>query len=489
MPEVLTLRRAMLHISTSLMEAAWIGPLAVALVPPLVAVPLSAVVLVLWAVVALYALLARRLLLTSRSSQTVYTLLVLVPLVSYMVAARLILYPHAPWLSWRWLSAVLFRPLYILSPGRELGLLITVALLWWRALRVTQLPERVAVLAFRFRAEVLALVVGLTLLATMNHRAGVFVVWAFFFASLVAMALVRAEEVGDLEGARGEQFERLWVALVLGSALVIVGLSALLAGVITFENVARVYGWVRPVLSLIGLVLFYVLVLLGWAIGTVVLWLARFFIAHVNIRIDPSTLEIPEALQEPPPAPLRVDHPWLAWLAQRAEQVAGAAVIVLLFTLIALGVRREVRRRRLIREEGMAVGEMGEVAADMRRGVRQLWARFRETMHLLRLYGPRREFLAALSVYNIYINLLRFSERWGLPRKEAETPYEHLERLEAAFPAVATEARLITDAFVAACYGDVSVDPEALVQLRAAWERLRAYKAHDTSGTVPLHPG
>ena len=485
MPEVLTLRRGALHLSISLMEAAWLAPLAVLFIPPLRLWPLWVVILTLGAVVALYALLARRLLLAPWSSNTVYALLVVVPVVSYLLFARLLLFPTSSLASLAWLGAALTRPLYLLRPGPELGLLLTVSLAWWRALDVTQLPDRLAVLAFRFRVEILALVVGLVVLATTVGQGGLAAVWVFFFASLMALALVRVEEVGDLEGARGQVFDRTWTALILASTVLIVGLSGLVASVVTFENAARAFNLVRPVLRVVGLALFFVLVTVGWLIARIVLWLVRLITANVEIDVNFSPLEVPEAPQQAPPTPWRVESPWLIWLAQHLEQVAGAAAIALILLLIALGVRREVRRRRLAREEEMAVGDMGEVAADIGQGLWGMWERLKGMARLLRLYGPRSEFLAALSVHNIYVNLLRLAARHGIPRRKAETPYEHLTRFTARFPTIGQDARAITDAFVAAHYGELNVDAEALENLREAWERIRAQVEEEAGHLTP----
>ena len=475
MPEVLTLRRGVLHLSISLMEAAWVAPLAILFVPPLQHPPFWTIILSLWAVVSLYALLARRVLLAPWSSNTVYALLFLIPIASYLIAARLLLFSAHSVLSLTWLAPALTRPLYLLRPGPELGLLLTVALAWWRALDVAQLPDRIAVLAFRFRVEILVLVVGLVVLATTVGREGLTAVWTFFFASLMALALVRVEEVGDLEGAQGRVFDRSWTALILASTVVIVGSSALLAKVVTFENAVRVFNVARPVLRVVGLALFFILVTIGWLIARIVLWLIHLLTANVEIHINFSPLQIPEAPKQAPPAPWRVESPWFTWLAQHMEQVAGAAAITFILLLIALGVRREVRQRRLAREEEMAAGSMGEVAADIGQGLRGLWEQIKGIARLLRLYGPRSEFLAALSVHNIYVNLLRLTAQKGVLRRKAETPYEHLSRLTARFPVIAQDARAITDAFVAAHYGELAVDAEDLARLRQAWERIREH--------------
>ncbi len=473
MPEVLTFRRRVLHLSISLMEAAWMAPLVMVLVPVAATYPLGLVILALWALVAGYGLLARYILLTTWSGNRVYALLVAVPLLSYIVAARLLLFPHQDLFSVAWLGAALLRPLYLLRPGPELGLLLAVVLAWWRGLDVTQLPERIAVLAFRFRVAILALVVALVLLASLRGQGGTPAVWTFFFASLMSLALVRVEEVGDLEGEAGRHFDRAWTALVVASTLVIVGLSALLTLVVTPENAARAFEVARPVLRAVGEVLFLVLAALGWLIGTVVMWLVRTVMANTEIDINFSPLQVPEAPKQAPPQPWRVDIPWLTWLARHAEQIAGGLAIALVLVLIAFGVRRELRRRRLVREEEIAAGDLGEVAADVGKGVRGLWQRLREAARLLRMYGPRARFLAALSVHNIYVNLLRLSAQHGLPRREAETPYEFLTRLTEAFPFAAEDARAITDAFVAAHYGELVVDEGTLDGLRAAWERIR----------------
>ena len=473
MVEHLTFRRRVLFVSLALMEAAWVGVYAPLLVPPLAAVPMVTLVVGLWGIIMAYALLGRVLLSSSLRDRPLYAVLVAVPVVTYVLAAKWLLFPDVPLFSWRWLGPILLRPLYIIHPGKELGLLLFTALVWWRGLGVVHMPASLTEIALRFRAQILGLVLGIVLLATQHLGDPVFNVWTFFLGSLMSLALVRVEDVGELAGEVGRAFDRTWVLITLGMTGLIVGVSALLARVTTFENVARLYPYVRPVLVLLGRVLFLMAAAIGWVVGSIVLYLIHLLFGETKIELNLSPITAPQAPPPKRPPPVRWNTPWVQWLAAHAELVGGALALFLVLLVIAVGVRREVRKRQRVREEEMSVGSMEEVAADVGAGMRSLLGRLRDAWHLLRHYGPGTTFLAALSVHNIYINLLRLSAQKGYGRHQAETPYEHLQRLGRAFPTVEPQMRAIVDAFVAAHYGELEVGEEELETLKAAWEQIQ----------------
>ncbi|MBK7177431.1 MAG: DUF4129 domain-containing protein [Chloroflexi bacterium] len=64
--------------------------------------------------------------------------------------------------------------------------------------------------------------------------------------------------------------------------------------------------------------------------------------------------------------------------------------------------------------------------------------------------------------------------RQRLPRAAAETPYEYLATLAAAWPEHTTETSLITQAYVNIRYGELPETQEELSQIQAAWKRLEA---------------
>ncbi len=474
MPERLTFRGWVSLVSMALMEAAWLAVLAGVLFPPLMAWPLYGLILVGTGLVLALALVARRLLLSSLSERVLRAVWVVVPLVLYLGLLAAFPPADAPFPSLGWAGRAVIRPLYVLRPGRELGALALVGLLWWRALAVAQPPRLLSLLAFRFRVEVLALLAGIVFFTAQGGEGTGWSVWAFFQGSLMTLSLARVDALGDLSGARSREFDRLWVATVAGSTALILGLSALMARLITAEGTWRAMAALGPVLRGAYRLFSLVVVAMGWVFARIIAFLVGLLAADLEVTPNTSPLVSPVPGQEPPPRPAPVTLPWLEWVVGHLEVVLGVAVMAVVVVLLVRQVRRRVWQRRPVEVEVETVGDTGEVARDVAAGVRGLWTRLKDAVHLLRRYGVGTQFLAALSVHNIYVNMLRWAAAQNIPRRHAETPYEHLARLEGAFPQLAAEMRLITHAFVAARYGDLAVDEAMLAQLRAAWERIRS---------------
>jgi hypothetical protein len=77
-------------------------------------------------------------------------------------------------------------------------------------------------------------------------------------------------------------------------------------------------------------------------------------------------------------------------------------------------------------------------------------------------------------VRRIYANVVRLATDAGYPRARSQTPYEYLHVLRRALPERQEEVSAITEAYVAAHYGQVPDSREALDHLRACWQRIRA---------------
>jgi hypothetical protein len=103
--------------------------------------------------------------------------------------------------------------------------------------------------------------------------------------------------------------------------------------------------------------------------------------------------------------------------------------------------------------------------------------RLGDMVGLVDRFGLGARLLSAISIQRIYANLVRVATRAGHPRVTAQTPYEYLGVLEEAWPAVAGELSIITDAYVSAHYGQVPDTREELERIRAAWERVQAHAA------------
>ena len=99
-----------------------------------------------------------------------------------------------------------------------------------------------------------------------------------------------------------------------------------------------------------------------------------------------------------------------------------------------------------------------------------------DALHQLRGSLNLRRWLAALTVRRLYARMVHEAGKRGHKRLPAQTPLDYLPQLNRAFPNCASELGALTDAYVAAHYGELPDSDAALAQLRAAWERTRARK-------------
>lgn len=479
------LRAIVLLAALGGMESAWLAGLVPLLVPSARAWPLLGTVVTVWGSLIVAALAVRKFLPENAATIRRQAALALVPAATYLLLARWLLFPAVPAGDLGWLVDLVKALGDALSPGPAWGLLVVVILAWWRSLNLVEIPDRIADVALRFRVQILLLVAGIVVLTTQVRVSPVLLVWVFFGSSLMALALVRVEEAGDLVGEGNYAFDRQWLTITLMATACIVGLSALLARALSFSALAAVWARISPLARLLGELLFAVLVVVGVAIGQIVLRVMSWLLGGRELRLELQPLQVPEAPEAPPPQAWTFTVPgWVHTLGMVLQYVVVLLAVAVVLLGLTLLVRRE-RRRRLARQVEFAeVGDAGETVEALRETLNAWWERLRGAFRLLGQYGPTPTFLAALSVHNIYINLLRWAAMQGLPRRPAETPYEHLHRLQRAFPALAEEMARITEAFVAAHYGALQVGGEELERLRAAWARIRAGNAAPDSASA-----
>jgi hypothetical protein len=140
------------------------------------------------------------------------------------------------------------------------------------------------------------------------------------------------------------------------------------------------------------------------------------------------------------------------------------AVIVLgavgALALLLMGHARRLSHERTIARDSYDVAHENEAARESR-------------LDALRNTFNVRRWLAEITIRRLYARMTHEATKRGFARKVAQTPTDYLAQLYRAFPHSQPEAQLITDAYIAAHYGEVPDDEHALKQLRAAWERLR----------------
>ena len=83
---------------------------------------------------------------------------------------------------------------------------------------------------------------------------------------------------------------------------------------------------------------------------------------------------------------------------------------------------------------------------------------------------------------------MRLAASRGYPRPAARTPYEHLAALRQAFPGCESDVFRLTEAYVAVHYGELPERAEALLEIRAAFERIKAHpETAEKAGTETEH--
>ena len=86
--------------------------------------------------------------------------------------------------------------------------------------------------------------------------------------------------------------------------------------------------------------------------------------------------------------------------------------------------------------------------------------------------GAPRPQPGVATVRDLYKNLLLFGDDHGLPRPDEDTPYEYLRPLSDRYPHRHPDFQALTDAYVAAHYGETAFTTEQIARLRTAWDRI-----------------
>lgn len=84
-----------------------------------------------------------------------------------------------------------------------------------------------------------------------------------------------------------------------------------------------------------------------------------------------------------------------------------------------------------------------------------------------------RRWLANITVRRLYARMTHEASKRGKRRAKYQTAYDYLPLLDQAFPNCNNDVRILTDAYVAAHYGELPDSPEAIEKLQAAWQRLK----------------
>jgi len=400
--------------------------------------------------------------------------LVLAILLSAAAVVHEVLYPELPLLSLAWPVQVVRwlreANLQGLTVPREGFVFLLVVFLWWRGLMLAQRHTSSHDVAHTFRLGVIVLSVTATLGSLILSWAVETVVFAYFFAGLVSIAVARADEA-QRQGSDGRSVASFgWFAGLGVAAAAVVVFAAALASIMSGDNLALI---VQPLLVaawaiLVGVL--FVASLLAEIVGRV----ARFFFHDIDLD---QLREIVGPLRNLRPP--RVDPKASRWSIDRLASLRTIVVLgsgILVIVAVTLSVRW--LRRRFSGRQGGDIDsvwegiDVGDALAGLARTARAYLGD--------RIAGARSRlagYWTAMTIRRVYGRVLNLAEDRGFPRGASQTPYEFLPILRQAFPGASTPLAYVTEAYVAVHYGEIPEDPSVLAEVAAAWESIRTRSA------------
>lgn len=477
----LYVRRELLYLSWALMEVAVLTPIFLAMMPwtRFWSPGLFALVLLLLMLIPFNmsrAMTLRRWPLARQQNWLAAGLVV-----ALFFVYRLLLYGHYSLFSLAWLGEMYDHLASAGNPfwGRDLLIFFVVVIVWWRGISLVGRPIGIRSLGLRVR------VVGLLLLPLVIGVTGSSLPWSlapyallFFFAAMMAVALVRAEEIELDRSGHSFPLSARWVGAIALVSLAIVLAAGLLAALASGRSIVSLVGWLAPLWLGINFAATAAAASFAYSALPVLRLADTLFLALRNLL---NSVYQPAAT---PPAAAGAAQPPLDYYrllqeaatsinSQMGGRISIIIFIIIILALILLSLERFYRRRRGFHTLGEGEAARPDGREDV--GGAGLGDRLRDRFDRLRRWR------AALTVRRIYQSMARAAAANGYGRRPTQTPFEYLATLDRAWPNLGSDARLITDAYVRVRYGEVPETSEEMAAIRAAWRRLERSPPVDNS--------
>lgn len=347
---------------------------------------------------------------------------------------------------------------------RDVSLFFLIALIWWRGVALSNRRVNIDGLGLHVRVSALIITPFAVWLSTLRlgFNSGPFFI-LFFMGALMAIAITRAEDIEKERTGKNYPMTPRWLAVILGTSVVIGTVAWIAAAVISGEGLPAVFLWLAPLWKAISFsvtVIFstfiYVLLPLLKVVESIVLF----------FRNLPINLPQPD---EAPPTSTNNDAELIEGINSVFNYIAAWAipiVIILFFIITVFWVLIALTRYFSLRDLGESGEELLENIGQGNDG-----PTFTPMQKLLDRFGLMRRWHAA-SIRRLYRQMVRAATANGFPRDHTETPYEYLTTLNQAWPEGQDEVQLITHAFVRVRYGEVPETRAELEAIRTAWHTL-----------------
>lgn len=401
-------------------------------------------------------------------------------LLAVVLSWRILLYHPDGFLDFGWLGQFLGT----LAEGgnllwtRDLSVFLLTIFVWWRGMRLAGRVPEINNTGLRLRLGALIflpLIIGFSG-NFLNFNITPFIL-LFFLAGLTTVTLVRAEQIEQEQQGTASTLNVRWFAIVLGAALIVILSAGILATFMGGESLFAVLGWFTPLWRALqsGAII----------IGSVLIKLAGPFLdilAVIVQAISALLAGIMSLLSQglrasgilegvPTPEILLPTETVEVGGTSTGGKAIVAVIMLALIVLIGLALARAYSQANFAARESTRSRTEREVEEEEPSLGRRLLERL----------GLIRQWRAAASIRRIYRLMCQSAASSGFPRLETETPYEYLPTLAQVWPEHASEARLITEAFIRVRYGEFPETKEELESIRQAWGRLERAEPNQRS--------
>jgi len=318
-------------------------------------------------------------------------------------------------------------------------------------------------------------------LESLTSAIGLHVV-GFFFFGLTALAL------GNLQAIRRrmflEEMEPLsnsrWVTILLGVVGGIILLGTGIASIFSTDFIALLGRLVNLIFGLIGQVMHYLLIPLGY-LAEALVYIVQFVIDLISGG-EQQPFQMP-AFFEPAVLPENVvTQPLVLNIVLVLKWVLFIFVTVAIVYLLIKSISRfqsiRAEGEREVEEYSESIWSWQGFTADLRLFLSMLFHRWRRKIMSPIQVKPAPVWDTAndnnmRDIRQIYRQLLWEASASRIKRQRQETPYEYANRLGNLVPDGSEQLRELTDLYISSRYGEVKVEHKTIEYANSLWRLLR----------------
>lgn len=328
----------------------------------------------------------------------------------------------------------------------------TALLLWWRGMAIGNDDQHPRSAELHLQAGLLLLIISSFATLFIANQDVFIQIIAFFVGALGAIPLCNLEMTSRSAMGRPVQMTRSWWSWVLLPMLGVLVIGLVFAALLTGRSAGEILA------LLIGVILLPLILLLTFLpvtlLDSLVEFLRRLSMGFGQLSAFGQGLpQIQQPEGGPPPVVLPPQFNF------------GFALLVLAgLALLVIWLMRRADKPLFAPQptssdiEGSMPAQMADAAGAASKGFGM---------------SALRRWLAQLTVRRVYVRAVSEAGKRGFKRKPTQTPYDFLPDMQQAFPQNVSEARDVTEAYIASHYGQVPDTDEALNALKQSWERMR----------------